>query len=170
MSKEPQQDLGQEPRFQVFSILVFTTAVAVMVAMTYVQNTLVRGSVEIAVRTCANLGGLIAVPILLAFGFKDWLLRWRSKLPAWWNGLALSSVVLPSLVWVGRFFESTVSVNSPFADSRFHVDPLSLLATFLYSNLLALLLAIVFLKGKSRLLVASAVFLLWAGLQSGIYF
>jgi hypothetical protein len=44
-----------------------------------------------------------------------------------------------------------------------------LLATLLYSSLLAGLLAIA-LTGKARLLVLSAVFLLWAGLESGIYF
>ena len=58
----------------------------------------------------------------------------------------------------------------PQATSHFpHADPLGLFATLLYSNLLAGLLAIA-LTGKARLLVWSAVFLLWAGLESEIYF
>lgn len=152
-----------------FSILALIVVVAVLIAVTYVQRVQVPGPVEIAVRMCSSLGGLLAVPILLALGFKNWLSTWRSKLPQWRNGLALSSMVLPSLVWVSRFVVSTVSVNPQFPDRFFHVDPLSMLATLLYSNLLAGLLAIA-LKGKSRLLVMSAVLLLWAGLQSGIYF
>lgn len=106
---------------------------------------------------------------------KNWLSTWRSKLRPWRNGLALSSMVLPSLVWVtslvsvSRLVVSRVSVNPQFSDPFFHVDALSVFATLLYSNLLARLLAIA-LKGKSRLLVTSAVLLLWASLESSIYF
>jgi hypothetical protein len=45
----------------------------------------------------------------------------------------LSSMVLPSLVWVSRSVVSTVSANPQFPDRLFHVDPLSILATLLYS-------------------------------------
>ena len=157
---------GVRPTFSIFALIV---AVAVLITMTYVQSVRVLGGVEIAVRTCASLGGLLVVPILLALGFKNWFSTWRLKLRPWRNGLALSSMVLPSLVWVSRFVVSTVSVNPQFPDRFFHVDPLSMLATLLYSNLLAGLLAIA-LKGKSRLLVTSAVLLLWASLESAIYF
>jgi hypothetical protein len=161
MLNDLQRDLGRKTRPQTLSILVFIVAISTIAAMTYVQSVLVPGFVEIAVRTCANLGGLIAVPLLLILGFRDWLITARAKLPAWRNGLALSSMVLPSLVWLGRI--SVFVVHLP------HVDPLGLFATLLYSNLLAGLLAIA-LTGKARLLVLSAVFLLWAGLESGIYF
>src|SRR5690242_7381436 len=168
MSKDFQRDLGQEPKLQTLSVLVFIVAVATIAAMTYVQTVLVSGFVEIAVRTCANLGGLIAVPVLLILGFRSWYKMSRAKMSAWRNGLALSSMVLPSLVWVSRI--SMLVSAGPLAINHFpHVDPLGLFATLLYSNLLAGLLAIA-LTGKARLLVLSAVFLLWACLESGIYF
>jgi hypothetical protein len=167
MSKDFQRDLSQETKLQTLSVLVFVVAVATIAAMTYVQTVLVPGFVEIAVRTCANLAGLIAVPVLLLLGFRSWYKMSRAKMSAWRNGLALSSMVLPSLVWVSRI--SMLSAG-PLAINHFpHVDPLGLFATLLYSNLLAGLLAIA-LMGKGRLLVLSAVFLLWAGLESRIYF
>jgi len=169
MSKDLQRDLSQKTRLQALSILVFIVAFSTFAAMTYVQTVLVPGFVENAVRTCANLGGLITVPLLLILGFKDWLITSRVKLPAWRNGLALSSMVLPSVVWLSRISMSVVSANPQAIDHFPHVDPLGLLATLLNSNLLAGLLAIA-LAGTARLLVLAAVFLLWAALESGIYF
>jgi hypothetical protein len=169
MPNDLQRDLSQKTRLQTLSILVFIVAIATIAAMTYVQTVLVPGFVEIAVRTCANLGGIIAVPLLLTLGFRDWLITSRPKLPAWRNGLALSSMVLPSLVWLGRISMSVVSTGPQPINHVPHVDPLGLFATLLYSNLLAGLLAIA-LTGKARLLVLSAVSLLWAGLESGVSF
>jgi hypothetical protein len=169
MPNDLQRDLSQKSRLRTLSILVFIVAIATIAAMTYVQTVLVPGFVEIAVRTCASLGGLIAVPLFLTLGFRDWLLTSRAKLPAWRNGLALSSMVLPSLVWLSHISMSVVSAG-PLPINHFpHVDSLDLIATLLGSNLLAGLLAIA-LTGKARLLVLSAVILLWAGLESGIYF
>jgi hypothetical protein len=164
-----QRDLSQKTKLQTLSILVFIVAISTFAAMTYVQTVLVPSFVEVAVRTCANLGGLIAVPLLLIPGFRDWLITSRAKLPPWRNGLALSSMVLPSLVWLSRISMSVVFAGPLHINHFPHVDPLGLLATLLYSSLLAGLLAIA-LTGKARLLVLSAVFLLWAGLESGIYF
>ena len=169
MPNDLQRDLSQKTRPQILPILVFIFAISTIAAMTYVQTVLVPGFVEIAVRTCANLGGLIAVPLLLILGFRDWRKTSRAKLPAWRNGLALGSMVLPSLVWLIRSSMSVVSAGPQPINHLPHVDPLGLFATLLYSNLLAGLLAIA-LTGKARLLVLSAVFLLWAGLESGIYF
>src|SRR5437899_12935344 len=102
MPNDLQRDLSQKTRLQTLSILVFIVAISTIAAMTYVQTVLVPGFVEIAVRTCANLGGLIAVPLLLILGLRDWLTTSRAELPAWRNGLALSSIVLPSLVLLSR--------------------------------------------------------------------
>ena len=150
------------------AILVFIAAISTIAAATYVQTVLVPGFVEIAVRTCANLGGLIAVPLLLILGLRDWLITSSAKLPAWRNGLAVSSMVLPSLVWLSRISMSVASAGPQPINHFPHVDPVGLLVSLLYSNLLAGLLAIA-LTGKARLLVLAAVFLLWAGLESGIY-
>jgi hypothetical protein len=169
MPNDLQRNLSQKTRLQTLSFLVFIVAISTIAAMTYVQSALVPRFVEIAVRTCANLGGLIAVPLLLILGFRDWLITSRAKLPAWRNGLALSSMVLPSLVWLSHISMSVMSAGLQPINHFFHVDPLGLFATLLYSNLLAGLLAIA-LTGKARLLVLSAVFLIWAGLESGIYF
>ncbi len=168
MSKDLQRDLGQETKLQTLSVLVFIIAVATIAAMTYVQTVLVPGFVESAVRTCANLGGLIAVPVLLILGFRSWYKILRAKMSAWRNGLALSSIVLPSLVWLSRISMSVVSAGPQPINHFPHVDPLDLFATLLYSNVLAGLLAFA-LTGKARLLVWSSVILLWACLESGIY-
>jgi hypothetical protein len=142
-----------------FPFLVLVVAGAALIAMLYVQRVRVPGPIETTVRICTSLASLLGVPILLTLGFKSWLSGWRSKLPPWRNGLALSSMVLPSLVWVS---------NPQFGARFFHVDP-GMFATLVTANLLTGLLAIA-LRGKSRLFVVSAVLLLWAGLQSGIYF
>ena len=83
--------------------------------------------------------------------------------------VSVELMLLPSLVWLRRISMSVVSAGPQPIGHFPHVDPLGLLATVLYSNLLAGLLAIA-LTGKARLLVLSAVFLLWAGLESGIHF
>jgi hypothetical protein len=108
MPNDLQRDLSQKTRLQTLSILVFIVAISTIAAMTYVQTVLVPGFVEIAVRICAYFGELIAVPLLLILGFRDWLITSRAKLPAWRNGLALSSMVLPSLVWLSRISMSVV--------------------------------------------------------------
>ena len=168
MSNDLEWELSQKPRLQTLPILVLIIAIATIAAMSYVQTVLVPGFVEVAVRTYANLGGVIVVPVLLFLGFRNWLITSRAELPAWRNGLALSSMVLPSLVWAMRISMSVVSAGPQPINHFPQVDPLGLLATLLYSNLLAALLAIA-LTGRARLLVLSAVFLLWACLESGIY-
>jgi hypothetical protein len=152
------------------SLVPVTFAAAVVViAIACVQRTRVPASVEIAVRMCAAISGVLAVPALLFFAFRDWITKWRMKLPEWRNGLGLSSLVLVSLIWASRFVTSTVSNAHRLGNSVFHVDQLSWLATLLYSTLLAALLAFA-LKGKARILAFSSVLFLWSGIQSGIYF
>jgi|SRR5215472_1124564 len=172
MPKALQRDPVREANLQTLSILVLIAAMTTMAAMTYVQNTHVPAPVEIALRSFANLGGLFAVPVTLVLGSRNWFTVSRSESPAWRNGLALSAIVLTSLVWVSHLTINTVSAGPYPVNHVFHVDPLSLpvlFATLLYSTLLAGLLAFS-MKGKCRLLVLSAVTLLWAGLQSGVYF
>src|SRR6266403_2345892 len=169
MPMELEPELKRQSQFPTSAILVVFVAAAVLVAISYVQHNLVPGAVEITVRTGAGICGLIAVPILLFLAFRNWVRTSRAKSPQWRNGLALSSMVLVSLVWLSRFVTSTVSAGPQTGNHVFHVDPLSLLATLLYSNLLSGLLSI-FLTGESRLLVLGSVLFLWSGLQSGIYF
>jgi hypothetical protein len=166
---ELEGNLERNVQFRTSSILVVIVATVVLVAITYVQHSHVPGRVEITVRTCASICGLLAVPVLLFLAFRNWIRTSRANSPHWRNGLALSSMVLVSLVWMIRFVTSTVDAGPQSGSHVFHVDPLSLLATLLYSNLLAGLLAIA-LTGKSRLLVLSSVLFLWAGFQSGTYF
>jgi hypothetical protein len=164
MSNNLQRDLCQETKLQRLSVLVFIVAIATIVAMTYVQTALVPGLVEGAVRTGAYLAGLIAVPILVILGFRSWYQMSKATMSAWRNGLALSSMVLPSLVWVGFI---SMNVESLAINHFPHV--VDDLATLLNSNLLAGLLAIA-LTRKARLIIWSSVLLLWAGLESGIHF
>jgi len=159
---------GAAPKARAFSILVLTVVVVLLIAMFYAQRVPVAGAVEIGVRTCAGLGGLFAVPVLLALGFKNWLSGWRSKLSPWRNELALSSMVLLSYAWLGHFVASSIFINLPFVGTFPHVDPLAMFATLLYSSLFAGLLATA-LKGNSRLLVVSALLLLLASFQASIY-
>jgi hypothetical protein len=158
-----------EPSFRTASILALVVAGAVLVVVTYVQHGHAPGWTEIAIRTCASISGLLAVTILLFLGFRSWIRTSRVKLPAWRNGLGLSSMVLVSLVWMVPFVTSTASVVRPPSNHLFGVDPLSWLATLLYSNLFAGLIAIA-RTGRSRLLVLCSALLIWSSLQSRIYF
>jgi hypothetical protein len=166
---ELERDPIRKWQFPTASILVVFVAAAVLIAITYVQHNHVPERVEITVRTCASICGLSAVPVLLLIAFRNWIRTSRADSPHWRNGLALSSMVLVSLVWMSRFITSTVYAGPRGGNHVFHLDPLSMLATLLYSNLLAGLLASA-LMGKSRLLVLSSVLFLWPGFQSGIYF
>jgi hypothetical protein len=168
MPMELERELKRKGRFPTSSIFLVFVAAAVLLAITYVQHSHVPEWVEISVRTCVSICGLIAVPILLFLAFRNWIRTSRAKSPQWRNGLALSSMVLVSLVWISRFVTSTAYAGPQTGNHVFHVDPLSLLATLLYSNLLAGLLAI-FLTGQPRLLVLASVLFLWSGFQSGIY-
>lgn len=150
-------------------LFLLILAAAVLVTVNYVQHNLVPGGMEIAVRTCARLSGLLVVPVLVVLGFRNWTKTLRVKLPEWRNGLALSSMVLQSLIWMNYFVTSTVYAGPQIGNHLFHVDPLSWFATLLYSNLLAGLLAFG-LTGRSRLLVLSSALFQWSSLQSGIYF
>jgi hypothetical protein len=151
-------------------IFVVLVAAALLVAVMYVQTNLVPGNLEITVRTSAGIGGMLAVPVLLFLAFGNWIRTSRPKSPEWRNGLALSSMVIVSLVWLSRFVTIAVyAVPQTGNHVLLHVDPLFWLATLLYSNLLAGLLAIA-LTGKSRLLVLSSVLLLWSSIESGIHF
>jgi hypothetical protein len=166
---EPQGGIKSEAFFRTASTLALIIAAGVLVAVMYAQHGHVPGRAEIAIRTCASISGLLAVPVLLFLGFRSWVRTSRVQLPEWRNGLGLSSMVLLSLVWMSRLVTSTVSVVRPTGNHLFSVDPLSWLATLLYSTLLAGLLAIT-LTGKTRLLIVCSVLLIWSSLQSGIYF
>jgi hypothetical protein len=166
---KPQGDIKREAFFRASSMLALVIAAAVLVAITYVQHGHAPRWAEIAIRACANISGSLAVPVLLFLGFRSWIRTARVKLPEWRNGLGLSSMVLVSLVWISRLVTSTVSIVRPTGNHLFSVDPLSWLATLLYSTLLAGLLAIS-LTGKSRLLIVCSVLLIWSSLQSNIYF
>jgi hypothetical protein len=159
----------QEPRQLAPGFLVLTLGGTVLLAVTFVQHGHVQGWVEIAVRTVARFAGLLAVPFLVVTAAKNWTKTLRMKLPAWRNGLALTSIVLVSLIWLSGFVTSTAYAGPQREDFVFHVDPLSLLGTLLFSDLLAGLLATA-LQRRSRLLILSATLLLWSGIQSGIFF
>jgi hypothetical protein len=169
MSTDLEGNLKRNVRFGTAPILVVFVAAAVLFDMIYVQNNQLPGRIEIAVRACAGICGLLAVPALLFLAFRNWIRTSRPKSPEWRNGLALCSIVLLSLVWTSRFVTSTVFAGPQISKHVLHVDPLSWLATLLSSTLLAALLAIA-LKGKSRLLVLSSALFLWSSIQSGIYF
>jgi len=148
------------------SILILVAAVAALVAVEYVQNRIVPGRLEIAIRSSNNYLGLLAVPFLLLLGCATWVKTTRERLPIWRNGLGLSSIVLLSSVWMVDLAGRLASALHPYQSTFFNLD---WLATILYSTLVAALLAIA-LKGTARLLIFSAAILLFAGLQSGIYF
>jgi hypothetical protein len=156
-------------KFRTSSILAVFVAAAILVSVNYVQHSRVPGMVEITVRTCASISGLLAIPVLLFLAFRNWIRTSRAKSPQWRNGLALSSMVLVSLVWMSRFVTSTVSAGPQIGNHVLHVDPLSWLATLLYSTMPAALLAIA-LQGTARLFMFSAALLMWSSLQSGIFF
>jgi|ERR1700687_3773512 len=148
------------------SIFILVAAVAALVAIEYVQNRVVPGKLEIAIRTSNNFLGLLAVPLLLLLGCATWVKTTRGKLSIWRNGLGLSSIVLLSCAWMTDLAARLASAIHPYQTNFFDLD---WWATILYSTLVAALLAIA-LKGTARLLIFSAAILLLAGLQSRIYF
>lgn len=169
MPMEIVRDHTEKALFRALPLFLLILAAAASVAVGYVQHNRVAGELEIATRTFARLSGLLVVPVLVVLGFRNWTKTSRAKLPEWRNGLALSSIVLVSLIWMNSFVTSTVYAGPQVGNHFFHVDPLSWFATLIYSNLLAGLFAFA-LKGKSRLLVLSSVLFQWSFLQSGIFF
>jgi hypothetical protein len=148
------------------SIFILVAAAAALVAVEYVQNRVVPGRLEIAIRTSDNVLGFLAVPLLLLLGCATWVKKTREKLSIWRNGLSLSSIVLLSCAWMVDFAARFASTIHPHQGSFFNLD---WLATILYSTLVAALLAIA-LKGTARLLILSAAILMFAGLQARVYF
>ena len=163
---ELQRDLKREAFFRKSSILVLVAAVAVQIAVSYAQYRFVPGWLEIAIRSCAILLGLLASPLLLLLGCRSWTKRTREKLSDWRNGLGLSSMVLVSSVWMIQFGTRILSAIHPFQSYFFNPD---WMATLLYTTMLAALLAFA-LKGTARLFMFSAALLMLSSLQSGIYF
>jgi hypothetical protein len=148
------------------SILLLVASVAALVAIEYVQHRVVPERMENAVRTSNSLLGLLVVPLLLLLGGATWVKTTREKLSIWGDGLGLSSIVLLSCAWMIDSAARLASAIRPYQSNFFNLE---WMATILYSTLLAALLAIA-LKGTARLLIFSAAILLFAGLQSGIYF
>jgi hypothetical protein len=94
MSMEIAGDHEEKVLFRALPLFLLILAAAVWVAVDYVQHNRVAGEVEIALRTCARLSGLLVVPVLVVLGFRNWTKTSRAKLPEWRNGLALGSIVL----------------------------------------------------------------------------
>ena len=161
-----QRDLKREATFRKSSILVLVAAIAVQIEVSYLQYRLVPGWLEIAIRGCAILLGLLASPLLLLLGCRAWAKRTGEKLSDWRNGLGISSMVLVSSVWMIHFGMRILSAVHLFQSYFFNPD---WMATLLYSTMLAALLAFA-LKGTARLFMFSAALLMLSSLQSGIYF
>jgi hypothetical protein len=166
---ELQENLKRESFFRKSSILVLITAVAVQLAVGYVQHRLVSARLEIAVRTCATLLGFWGSPLLLFLGGRTWVRTTRKELSGWRNALGLSSMTLVSAVWMIRFgmhILDAIHKNAKLPELFFNLDWMAIL---LYSTMLATLLALA-LKGTARRAIFSAALLMWASLESSIYF
>jgi hypothetical protein len=163
---EPEREGKGRTALRKSSVLFLTASISALVAIYYVQNRVVPGRWENAIRTSTNLLGLLAVPVLLLLGCTTWVKTSREKLSVWRNGLGLGSMVLLSWAWMINLAARMASTIRPYQSNFFNLE---WNATLFYSTLVAALLAIA-LKGTARLLIFSAALLLLSGLQSDIYF
>jgi len=149
------------------SLAMTLAAFGVLAAMTTVQTSHVAGRIEVAVRLLASALGLLIIPILILFAFRDWRTKHRAELSAWRNGLGLSSIVVIFRVWLLYWAMCLVAWIAPHFPQS--LAGLEWLALFLYSSPLSFILAF-FLRGAARHRVITAAFLMWACIQASIYF
>ena len=84
---ELEGEIKREAVLRKSSILLPVAAIAAQVAFDYVQNRVIPGRLEIAIRTSAILLGLLVVPLLLLLGCTTWVKTTREKLSIRGNGL-----------------------------------------------------------------------------------
>ncbi len=150
------------------STIAITISVAAVVAVTCAQHLALPGKMETVIRRITDGFGLFAAPILIVLAYRGWARNVRPELPAWRNGLGLSSMVVVSLVWLLHTGTSTFILGSIWRGPTLFFG-LEWIALLLSSNLAGLLLAIA-LRGGSRIQAIAAALLVWAYLESSIYF
>ncbi len=148
------------------SAVTILASTVVMGAVTYVQHLPVPGIVENTIRSLAGKLGLLAVPILIILACRTWLKSIRPELPSWRNGLGLSSIVILFATWL--VFAAAPILRS-VRPSTMQFLGFEWTATLLACTEAAALLGIA-LKGASRIQGFAAAVLMWAWLQSTIYF
>jgi len=147
------------------SIFIFVIAVTAVVSVSYVQHRIVPGGVETSIRTCTTLLGFLGCPALIPLSCWTWV-RTGRNLSVWRNGLALSAIVLVSVVWLLHFGMAIAYQIHPFLSYFSNPD---WLPTYLGSTFIAAALSIA-LKGPARFLVLSTALFLYASIQATVFF
>src|SRR5437660_102489 len=135
---EPERESKGRTALRKSSVLVLTASISALVAI-YIQNRVVPGRWENAIRTSTNLLGLLAVSVLLLLGCTTWVKTSREKLSVWRNGLGLGSMVLISCAWMINLAARMASTIRPYQSNFFNLE---WMANLFYSTLVAALLAI----------------------------
>src|SRR5438105_14356998 len=151
------------PKRTFFAMLLSCLCV---VALTYVQHHRVPGKAENAVRLISSSSSLVVVPILVCLAYLKWHRLLRTEMPTWRNGLALSSVVLLACIWG---FSAALLLSATLWRHLTESFILNWFATLLDGTLVAGLLALL-LRGSPRIYLIASSLLMWACLQSQIYF
>lgn len=147
--------------------LLFFGSSVILAAVLIVQRGVLYGVMEVTVRLTASALGLFAVPIFLALAFRDWRARRRAGLSLWRSGFGLSSILVLSAAWL--IYWSTALLAWSGALKGVGASGLEWMSLVLGCCLLGLPLAIA-LRGNSRPQTISAALLMYASVQSSIYF
>lgn len=141
-------------------------SVASLVAVTFVQTRVLPGTAEVTIRTYVGVFSLFCVPLFSTLAYREWVKFIRAKLSNWRNGLGLASIVIVWSIWLSAVALQILRSISPQSVGFVNLD---WIAMFLYSTLAAALLALA-LRGTSRIQAVGAAVLMWAWLQTGVYF
>ncbi len=147
------------------STVALVISIAAAGAVIYVQTHAVADKAGVLIRESADKLGLLGVPILTVLAFRAWNELTRPHLPAWRNGLSLSSLVMISASWLS--YTALRGLLSLWPSLMVSYDP-RWVDTLLLTTLAAAVLA-TSLRGASRVQAFAAALLMWSWLESRIY-
>ena len=148
-----------------FPTLAILISLAGVVGVHLVRVGIFAPATENVVRAAAGYLGLFLVPFLVAFAFCTWTRTIRPALPGWRNGLALSSLLILSAMWVAyTVLWGFVHLHLAWGPDY---DP-TWMGIHIGCTYTACILALA-LRGSARAMAISAALCLSAGMQSMIH-
>jgi hypothetical protein len=150
----------------VAALTIVGLSIASLISVYYVQYRTVPARVEIGIRSTAAYSGLLGVPILLALSYRAWSRGGSSELSMWRRRAGLVSISIALLSWLMLALAFLAPAAPSDVQRTFRFD---LVPTPLFSAALTMLVALA-LDGLSRMEGLAAALLLWAWLQSSLFF
>jgi hypothetical protein len=156
-------------RIRIFSstAIYLWAASFVAIGVVLVQHIAFPSRTEEIARSTARILGLLVVPILTATAAKSWYRLDRTGIFRWRTITGVVSLALTSAAWIPFAYGNILQIVRPGStvfDLGLHWS-----ATLSFCSLTAALLAGT-LAGVARPQAAAAGVLLWAAVQSGVYF